>query len=199
VALDRQIRSSLDAGEVWAKETWALTQDMRNTLGYKHLGFDEFELYMADRTAQFNHVKASRGQLVLDYTQMGYSQREIAEKLGISQKTVSREAQHQLSQNDSIDVPNRVQRKNGGSYPRERKQSEPDVPQPDPQARLRDRTGWCSDDDGWKEGYQRLTERLGVMLRNPTALQLEQLEGCLVRSLQKVRKMKEQIAKQGAA
>lgn len=61
---------------------------------------------------------------------MGYSQREIASKLGVSQDTVRRE----LNDNRSIELPERINRKNGGSYPRERKQPEPDVPQPDPQS-----------------------------------------------------------------
>jgi transposase len=63
----------------------------------------------------------------VDYTQMGYSQREIAEKLGVSRRTVERE----VAQNAPPDsLPDQIQGRDGKSYPRERRQPEPDVPQP---------------------------------------------------------------------
>ena len=131
-ALDRSIVARLGQPGT-SIELYEMMGRMRDTFSYKRFGFDTWEEYMVDRTAEYTILTVSRESLVWMLRDLGYTCEYIGKKLGISEATARRDAKkkpEQLRQNDEV---GRSKGKDGKSRPNTYKKrgklaSVPDLP-----------------------------------------------------------------------
>lgn len=116
-ALDRGIVARLGTPGT-SIDLYEMMGKMRDTFSYKRFGFETWEEYMVDRTAEFTILTVSRESLVWTLHDIGYTLEEISTKLGIGRSTAHRDVQKkpkgELSQNGKV---GRTTGKDGKSRP----------------------------------------------------------------------------------
>ena len=213
VALDKTIVNKLKAMEGTSAEFYEAAGKMRDTFAYKRLGFDQWEDYLADRTAGYSVLKRSREYLVWLLYDDGHSQRDIAEKLGVNEATVNRDLKKRKSDvlQNATPAAGVTKGRDGKIYPRptvvpdldedepldvETDKPEEDSPSFDPAtARQREKkpSPLTCDVDTWDDSYTRLSHGIDALLRNPTYLQAERVEKLIRKALIRIGKIKEEI------
>ena len=115
-ALDRGIVARLGTPGT-SIDLYEMMGKMRDTFSYKRFGFDTWEEYMVDRTAEYTILTVSRESLVWTLRDLGYTCEDIGAKLGISEATARRDAKKKPEQFRQNDETGRSKGKDGKSYP----------------------------------------------------------------------------------
>jgi hypothetical protein len=183
--LDKKFIDALDKSESGLDESIDAADDVRKTLAYKLLGFKTFGAWYKDRAR--NRVSVMRDRLdqwIIEQSEAGKTQREIAKETGVSQQTVGRTIKKDREANV-------IQKRKNGSLP--------PVPKPDPakeyntpkpQGPLLCPTTMSDS----KRALREIRGWMSSMTLNPTRYEIRELRKLLLSTLTKLNKLEQELA-----